>query len=65
MSEFMVGIPMGMAIGIAIGINLGKYKKSWSELTEREKRNRKIILVTGIIILSSSALVGLYDYLTF
>lgn len=63
MSDFVIGIPIGMAIGIAVGINLGKYKKPWSELTEEEKRHRKIMVGTGIIILIFGALIGLWQYL--
>lgn len=63
MSEFVIGTPIGMAIGIAIGINLGiiigKKQKPWSELTEDEKRQRKILIGSGLIILIVGPLAGL------
>lgn len=65
MSDFVIGIPIGMAIGIAIGISLGRYKKPWSELTEEEKRNRKIMIGAGLIILIFGAIIGLWQYLLF
>ena len=69
MSEFVIGIPIGMAIGIAIGINLGrvigKKQKPWYELTEEEKRKRKILISAGLIILVIGFLTGLLQYFTF
>ena len=69
MSDFVIGIPLGMVIGIAIGLNIGivigKKQKHWSELTEEEKKQRKILIGAGIIILIIGALVGLWQYLTF
>jgi len=55
MSDFVIGIPIGMAIGIAIGLNIGiiigKKQKPWSELTEKEKKSRKIAIGAGSVIL--------------
>jgi len=65
MSDFVIGIPIGIAIGIAIGISLGRYKKPWSELTKEEKRNRKIMIGAGLIILIFGAIIGLWQYLLF
>jgi len=69
MSDFIIGIPLGMAIGIAIGLNLGiiigKKQKSWSELTDEEKRQRMILIGSGIIILVFGVLAGLWQYFTF
>lgn len=68
MSEFVIGIPIGMAIGIAVGINLGiiigKKQKPWYELTEEEKRKRKIAIGSGIILLVIGFLTGLWQYFT-
>ena len=64
MSDFVVGIPMGMAMGIAIGINLGRKLKPWEELTDKEKRTRKIVLGMGIILGGCLLLFGLRQYLT-
>jgi len=59
MSDFVIGIPIGIAIGIAIGLAIGGKHKSWSDLTEEEKRIRKILIgfliitfVLGIIVFS-------------
>lgn len=69
MSEFAVGIPMGMVIGIAmglsIGIIIGKKQKPWSELTEEEKRQRKFLIGAGFIILVFGFLAGLWQYFIF
>ena len=69
MSDFVVGIPIGMAIGIAIGLNIGiaigKKQKPWYELTDEEKRKRKVLIGSGIIILVFGLLTGLWQYLTF
>ena len=69
MSDFVIGIPIGMAIGIAIGLNLGiiigKNQKPWSELTEEEKRQRKMLIGAGMIILIFGVLVGLWQFFTF
>ncbi|KYK29771.1 hypothetical protein AYK20_00105 [Thermoplasmatales archaeon SG8-52-1] len=69
MSDFVIGIPIGMAIGIAIGINLGiiigKKQKPWSELTEEEKRQRKVLIGTGLIILLIGFFAGLWQYFRF
>ena len=66
MSDFVIGIPIGMAIGIAIGFNLGivigKKQKPWFELTEEEKRHQKIIIGVGLIILFFGFLAGLWQY---
>jgi len=69
MSDFVIGIPIGMAIGIAIGISIGiaigKKQKPWSEMTEEEKRLRKILIGFGMIILIFGLLIGLWQYLVF
>ena len=69
MSEFVVGIPLGMAIGIAmglsIGIIIGKKQKPWSELTDEEKRQRKLLIGAGFIILVIGFLVGIWQYYSY
>jgi len=64
MSDFVIGIPIGIAIGIAIGISIGiaigKKQKPWSEMTEEEKRTRKIIIGVAMIILIIGVLVNLW-----
>jgi len=55
MSDFVIGIPigiaMGISIGISIGIAMGKKQKPWSEMTEEEKRIRKIVIGAGLLLL--------------
>ena len=66
MSDFVIGIPIGLGIGLLIGMYLGiiigKKQKPWSELTEEEKRHRKIIIGAGVIILIFGALTGLWQF---
>ena len=67
MSDFVIGIPIGIAIGIAIGISIGiaigKEQKPWSELTEEEKRIRKILIGAGSIFFILGVLVFLWQLL--
>ena len=69
MSDFVIGIPIGIAIGIAIGISIGiaigKKQKPWSEMTEEEKRIRKMVIGVGMIILIFGVMVGLWQFYTF
>ncbi|KYK26784.1 hypothetical protein AYK20_08585 [Thermoplasmatales archaeon SG8-52-1] len=69
MSYLVTGIALGLAIGFAIGINLGiiigKKQKPWSELTDEEKRQRKLLIGAGLIILIIGFLTGLWQYLRF
>ena len=55
MSDWIVGYLMGMAAGIAVGfasgLAAGKKQKPWSELTEQEKKLRKLLIGTGIALL--------------
>ena len=69
MSEFVIGIALGIAIGIALGLNfgiiIGKKQKPWSELSDEEKRQRKILIGAGFIILVFGFIFGLWQYFTF
>lgn len=54
MSDFIgitIGIAIGISIGISIGIAMGKKQKPWSEMTEEEKRIRKIVIGAGLLLL--------------
>ena len=55
MDSYTVGMTLGMLLGVAIGLSIGfvigKEHKPWSELTYEEKRNRKLIIGAGVIIL--------------
>ena len=55
-------ISIGIAIGLNVGIIIGKKQKSWSELTEKEKRYRKMSIWVGIIILIFGAIAGLWQF---
>jgi hypothetical protein len=67
MSDFVIGIPIGIAIGIMIGISIGiaigKKQKPWSELTEEEKRTKKLLIGIGVIMLIIGVLVNLWFFL--
>ena len=47
---FATGIGVGFAIGIIVG-SLTVKQKSWSELTEKEKKTRMWLVGAGIILL--------------
>jgi hypothetical protein len=61
MSDWVVGYIMGMAVGIAAGFDIGfaasKQQKPWSELTEQEKKIRKLLIGAGIALLVLGAMV--------
>ena len=69
MSYLVIGMVLGLAIGFAIGLNLGinigKKQKPWSELTDEERRQRKLLIGAGLIILIIGFLTGLWQYLRF
>ena len=47
---WLIGCIGGIGIGIAIGIILGKKQKSWSELNEKEKKERILLIVLGLVL---------------
>ena len=47
---FATGIGVGFAIGLIVG-SLTVKQKSWSELTEKEKKTRIWLVGAGIILL--------------
>jgi Mg/Co/Ni transporter MgtE len=61
MSDLVVGYIMGMAVGIAAGFAIGfaasKQQKPWSELTEQEKKLRKLLIGAGVALLVLGAMV--------
>jgi Mg/Co/Ni transporter MgtE len=67
MSDLVVGYIMGMAVGIAAGFAIGfaasKQQKPWSELTEQEKKLRKLLIGAGVALLVLGAMV--FAILTF
>ena len=69
MNYLVIGMALGLAIGFAIGINIGiimgKKQKPWSELTDEERRQRKLLIGVGIIILIIGFFTGLWQYYTF
>ncbi len=62
MSDWVAGYVMGMVIGMgagfAIGLAAGKKQKPWSELTEREKKIRKIAIGALVALLGLGVIVG-------
>ena len=61
---FVIGIPIGTAVGIALEIAIGIQQKSWSELTEEEKKIRTNALLIGTFILIVGVIVFLLSILT-
>ena len=57
-SGFATGIGIGFVLGLVVG-RLGVKQKPWSELTEEEKRTRKIL--TGVLVFL--ALLGVVAFL--
>ncbi|MGD9118607.1 MAG: hypothetical protein PVJ08_07760 [Dehalococcoidia bacterium] len=59
MSDWIIGIAMGIVVGLAVGIILSRGKqKRWSELTKREKRVRitlvvvlAVLVVAGVVVM--------------
>ena len=58
MSDWGAGFAIGIAVGFVSGLAAGRKQKSWSELTEREKRIRMGIMgvlaalvVAGVVAL--------------
>ena len=47
---FATGIGVGFALGLVVG-RLGVKQKPWSEMTEKEKKTRKIAIGAGSILL--------------
>jgi hypothetical protein len=55
---FATGIGVGFALGLVVG-RLGVKQKPWSELTDKEKKTRKIAIGAGslFLVLGIAALV--------
>ena len=47
---FATGIGVGFVLGLVVG-RLGVRQKPWSELTDKEKKTRKIIIGAGSLLL--------------
>jgi hypothetical protein len=47
---FATGIGAGFALGLVVG-RLGVKQKPWSELTDKEKKTRKITIGVGSLLL--------------
>ncbi len=47
---YATGIGVGFAVGLVVGTLIGKQKR-WSELTDKEKRTRKIAIGAGALLL--------------
>jgi hypothetical protein len=55
---FATGIGIGFVLGLVVG-RLGVKQKPWSELTEKEKRTRKILIALS----SALVLLGVVAFL--
>ena len=55
---FAAGIGIGFVLGLVVG-RLGVKQKPWAELTEEEKKTRKIL----IVVLSILTLLGVVAFL--
>jgi len=56
---FAAGIGAGFALGLVVG-SLSVKQKSWSELTEKERKSRMIAIGAGFILLLSGIAVFLW-----
>jgi len=54
---FATGIAVGFALGLVVGSLTGK-QRTWSELTEKEKKIRIWLVGTGIILLMAGVIVA-------
>jgi cytochrome c biogenesis protein CcdA len=48
---YATGIGVGFALGLVVGTLLIGKQKRWSELTDKEKRTRKIAIGAGALLL--------------
>lgn len=57
----MILFALGIIIGWCLGFLAGRTKpsKPWSELTEKEKRIRKILIFGGLVILIVMLILGI------
>jgi len=53
---FATGIGVGFAIGLIVG-RLGAKQKSWSELSDREKKLRILLIALGVMALAAGIVV--------
>ncbi|MFC2003936.1 hypothetical protein ACFLUK_00090 [Chloroflexota bacterium] len=56
---FATGIGVGFAIGLIVG-SLTVKQKSWSELTDKEKKARIWLIAAGVILLVAGILTFLF-----
>ena len=56
---YVIGMAVGMGVGISIGISIGKKQKPWSELTEKEKKTKIVIMIAGAVLVVAGAVVFL------
>lgn len=60
MSDWGIGFAMGIVVGLAIGFIITRGKqKSWSELTEREKKIRIWLIGAGVVLLAAGVVTAL------
>ena len=59
-NEIGIGMIIGLVIGFSMGIIIGKKQKPYSEMNEKEKKIHKIVISTGIILLTIGVIVNLW-----
>ena len=60
-----IGIFIGFVFALTFFIILGKDQKLWHELTYEEKKNRKMLIGTVLIILIICFVTGLWQFRIF
>ena len=54
MNDFGAGFAVGIGVGLGLGMTMGRKQRPWSELTEKEKKVRIIILAAlGVAVVGT------------
>ena len=59
-----LGMFIGFVFGVSLGMVIGRKQKPWHELTDEEKRTRKLLIGAGVVILIFGVLTGIWQFLT-
>ena len=57
MSDWLVGLAIGIVVGWVIGFTSGRRQSSWVELTERERRLLIALIALGVAALLAGIIV--------
>ncbi len=53
MSDWGAGFAIGIAVGLGLGMTMGRKQRPWSELTDKEKKVRIVILAAlGVAVVA-------------